>query len=71
VSNLCGTRGDSIQIHSCTVHGECSLFRYCQQQTVKTCLTCVEFTSNDLSHMTDSDTGEKAESKTSRTAKTE
>ena len=45
VSNLCGTRGDEIMIFACAVHGECSLFRYCQVQTVKTCdpYRCKEF----------------------------
>lgn len=39
-SNLCGTRGDSVKIFACAIHGECSLHKYCSQQKVKTCLGC-------------------------------
>lgn len=41
-SNLCGTRGDIIQLYGCEKHEECSLFHYCQDQTAKVCLTCNE-----------------------------
>jgi len=39
-SNLCGTRGDQVNIHACSVHGECSISRYCQHQTVRHCMRC-------------------------------
>lgn len=41
-SNLCGTRGEEVTIYACAKHGECSLFRYCQRQTVRSCLGCVD-----------------------------
>lgn len=40
VSNLCGTKGDAVNIFKCSVHGECSLGRYCTKQTVKSCIGC-------------------------------
>lgn len=39
--NLCGTRGKSIDIYKCEKFGECSLGKYCQQQTVRTCAGCI------------------------------
>lgn len=39
-SNLCGSRGEHINVFACSVHGECSLARYCQKQTVRTCSGC-------------------------------
>lgn len=40
VSNLCGTRGDMIDIFACDLHKECSLSKYCFRQTVRTCMGC-------------------------------
>ena len=39
-SNLCGSRGEQISIFACAKHGECSLARYCQKQTVRQCNKC-------------------------------
>jgi orotate phosphoribosyltransferase len=39
-SNLCGSRGDQINIFSCALHGECSIARYCQHQKVQACNRC-------------------------------
>jgi orotate phosphoribosyltransferase len=39
-SNLCGSRGDQINIFKCALHGECSIARYCQHQEVPACNRC-------------------------------
>lgn len=39
--NLCGTRGKSIDIYKCEKFGECSLGKYCERQTVRTCAGCI------------------------------
>lgn len=39
-SNLCGSVGKQTSVFACSKHGECSLSRYCQKQTVKTCSGC-------------------------------
>ena len=40
VSNICGSRGDEVNIYRCGKHGECSLRRYCHGQSVIVCLQC-------------------------------
>lgn len=40
VSNRCGSRGQQVAIFACAKHGECSLSRYCQHQTVRACNQC-------------------------------
>lgn len=42
VSNLCGAKGDQVKIFPCAIHGECSLYRYCTHQKVKTCISCTD-----------------------------
>lgn len=34
-------RGQAIEILACAKYGECSLGRYCKDQTVRTCTMCV------------------------------
>lgn len=39
-SNLCGTRGQLTAVYACALHGECSLWKYCQRQTAHVCGRC-------------------------------
>ena len=41
-ADLCGFRGVMFSVNACAIHDECSLLRYCQKQTIKSCATCAD-----------------------------
>jgi orotate phosphoribosyltransferase len=40
VNNICGSKGEKASVFSCSVHGECSLTKYCTRQKPRVCFGC-------------------------------
>lgn len=40
--DLCGRRGEAFAFHSCARHGECAVGRFCQNESVKSCVSCLD-----------------------------
>lgn len=41
--NVCGARGDQIDVFGCDLYRECCVRRYCRSQSVRICLHCSDF----------------------------
>lgn len=40
-ATLCGFRGTRFLIFGCAKHGRCTMRRFCQRQSVRSCVTCI------------------------------